>query len=372
MKIEDEWILTSVLPNFIFEQAFNEKYICLTHSQDDRLMSIRNKYSPIDELLDSFIDTRLNKIQPSVILLHKKLYRSRKRHEAVIAFRNLIALTIILGNWIPVIGHKNAMSFSIYFSEYFDLFPLSGYNSKLLFLSTPALSSTMSSTKNKFQSSYYLPSLNMIYSYVDEEIYSVLFKIWENYYVKRQETHFYSSLFRSFEIAFSASKMTLDNQSTVYDIGVKLGLWISAIETMFHPGGDKEIHLHEILFELNQFDFIDNKNSSYKSYFFSNKKKYEINLVAKIYLEMYKARNDFFHGNPIKIFRLYLFNDKRFPPLIQIAPLIYLIALKINLKKNGYLNENANGKFMDSLVRYTKRTNIEDIFTAIVKKIKIK
>jgi hypothetical protein len=50
-------------------------------------------------------------------------------------------------------------------------------------------------------------------------------------------------------------------------------------------------------------------------------------LAAYLYWEIYRARNDFLHGNPVSRERLFPFkNDKR-PPLPHLAPLIYKTAL---------------------------------------------
>ena len=56
-------------------------------------------------------------------------------------------------------------------------------------------------------------------------------------------------------------------------------------------------------------------------------KDHRVNLVQKLYKELYDTRNDFLHGNPVKPKRLYPFRNKNVPHIIRFAPLIYKIAL---------------------------------------------
>jgi hypothetical protein len=52
-----------------------------------------------------------------------------------------------------------------------------------------------------------------------------------------------------------------------------------------------------------------------------------VTFVGKLYKELYDARNDFLHGNPVKVSRLFPFNDRRRPLLNLVAPLIYKVLL---------------------------------------------
>ena len=65
-----------------------------------------------------------------------------------------------------------------------------------------------------------------------------------------------------------------------------------------------------------------------------------VNLVQKLYGELNEARNDFLHGNPVIHSRLFCFCNDRRRSLIEIAPVIYKVALSCFFGQFG----NTRGK----------------------------
>jgi hypothetical protein len=110
----------------------------------------------------------------------------------------------------------------------------------------------VSNAKVKYQSNYLLPDSDSFYPFINNDLFDPLIALWENYYLNKKSDHSFSNVFRSLQLAFSASKMPTDNFSTVYDYGTKIGLWISSIEILFHPGGNGKIGYKEIIKELNK------------------------------------------------------------------------------------------------------------------------
>jgi hypothetical protein len=136
----DSWIFVSLFPNLSLNVLFSTKHAVIVPYDDQRVELIRAKFKPIDELLDSFIDNHLNKYKPSVLLIDKKLYSNKKdRHAAIVAFRNIIALNVILEGWVPLVHSKQSNANATIYSDYYDLFPLDGYGEKLYTIKSPAL-----------------------------------------------------------------------------------------------------------------------------------------------------------------------------------------------------------------------------------------
>lgn len=365
MNNQDSWIFVSIFPNLLETYSFKTSYAVIVPCSDSRVKLLRRKYKPIDELLNSFIDTRLKIIRPNVFLLHKKAYSNQHyRHAAIVAFRNIVALNVILEGWIPLVHATHNNVFTTLYSDYYDFFPLNGYGDKLYFVKTPALSNIVSQTKVKYQSNYSLPEANHFTLFVNQKLFDVLIYIWEDYFVRKKRLDCYSSLFRSLQLAFSACKMPTDNFSTIYDYGTKIGLWISAFEILFHPGKNGSIHCNDIIAELNKYEFSNPKIKK-KSYLIN---KVQTNIVGLIYKEIYDVRNDFFHGNNIDTNRLYVFKQKKFPIITHIAPVLFLMALHVFLQSKKLLLDVKPKNLNERIVQHIMHDRIEEVFTKIIRK----
>src|ERR1035437_8848579 len=210
----NSWIFISVFPNLLLNVKFETSHSIIGPYDDERVKASREKFKPIDQLLDSFIDTHLNKYKPAVLLIDKKIYSNKKdRHEAIVAFRNIIALNVILQGWVPLVHDKQFGANAMVYSDYYDLFPLDGYGEKLYSVKSPALNSIVSNAKIKYQSNYLLPDSDSFYPFINNYLFDPLITLWENYYINKNREHPFSNIFRSLQLAFSASKMPTDNFS---------------------------------------------------------------------------------------------------------------------------------------------------------------
>jgi hypothetical protein len=132
-------------------------------------------------------------------------------------------------------------------------------------------------------------------------------------------------LFRSLEIAFQAGQFPSDGLTGIHDMGMRIGLWVSAFEVLCHPGyrvNKKVVH-----------DFLANARLSPNllqpramvSYAGDD---YEVGVLGLIYEDLYAARNAFMHGNPVDGNRLHFRQDTDRPHLFGLAALVYNIALR--------------------------------------------
>jgi hypothetical protein len=189
-------------------------------------------------------------------------------------------------------------------------------------------------------------------------------KVWKDCFVRGNTSHPYSALLRSLQIAYSACKMPTDNRSSVYDYGVKVGLWISAFEILFHPGSSGNIGYKDIVMELNKYVLIDPQISDKKRLIGSDT---HTNIVGLVYKDIYDKRNDFYHGNEISKNGLDIFNRKEFPPVTHIAPVIYLMALNVFLQSKGLLNHPPAQTLAESTLNYVMQKRIEEPLVKIAK-----
>ena len=73
----------------------------------------------------------------------------------------------------------------------------------------------------------------------DKIIATTLLKIWERRYLNGKINEWKTrTIFRSLEMAYHACTMPSENNSTIYDIGAKISLWVSAFEILSHPSNE--------------------------------------------------------------------------------------------------------------------------------------
>jgi hypothetical protein len=359
MKEKNPWIFVSIFPNLSFRDKIETKYAMIVSEQDERLKYLQSKNEAVESLTKCFIDTRLKEYKPTFLLIHNKLKTNRERHNAVVSFRNIVALSIILDGWLNMILSDNGNVFTTLYSDYYDLFPLSGYADKYFFIQTPAVSNTVSNFITKYQRNYSLPDTHHFHLNKDDDMFNSLINVWEDYFIRRNKIILYNSLFRSLQMAYSACKMPTDNFSSFYDYGTKIGLWISAFEILFHPGANSHVGYQQIVAELSQYQFYDKKLND--SVYLIDKKT-KTNIIGKVYKDIYDARNEFFHGNPVNKNNLFTFDNKKSPALTKAAPVVFFIALQIFLQKNNLLKKKIHNNFSNALFSDFKRNHIEDIF----------
>ncbi|MEW6702940.1 MAG: hypothetical protein AB1298_09525, partial [Bacteroidota bacterium] len=266
MKKKNPWVFVSIFPNLHLKTPIETKYAIIVNEKDDRLKVLQSENESVASLTKSFVDTRLKEINPAFLLIHARLKTNRERHNAIISFRNIVAVSIILEGWLSMVLSENGNVFTTLYSDFYDLFPLGGYSDKYFFIQTPSVSSTISNSITKYQHNYSLPDTRYFHFSKDEDLFISLVKIWETHFIRRNKSHIYNSLFRSLQMAYSACKMPTDNFSTYYDYGTKVGLWISAFEILFHPGSNSHVGYQQIVQELSQYQFYDKnlKTAEYK------------------------------------------------------------------------------------------------------------
>jgi hypothetical protein len=158
---------------------------------------------------------------------------------------------------------------------------------------------------------------------------------WKRRFVRGLEEWRTGVLFRSLEVAFQAARLPGigSRTPTMHDIGVNLALWVSALEILCHPPHEN-VGRDEVLDVLRRVEW-DNQELAAEEYVLHGEKKRKGknlrekrgNFIQKLCVELYRARNDFLHGNKVREDRLFLDGRTDFPPLVCCAPLIYRAAL---------------------------------------------
>ncbi len=170
----------------------------------------------------------------------------------------------------------------------------------------------------------------------DKTTFQLLLAAWSSAYAKNQIVKWrFRVLFRSLEMAYHAASIPFKNNSSIYDYGASISLWVSAFEILLHD--KKYISLNKVLDKIGNFVWhnAENRKKSYKVKIGRGKKQQirNCNFPQKIYYELYKARCNFLHGEPTRFEDLLLFRNRKCFPLNHYSPLLYKAVLYTLLKK---------------------------------------
>ncbi len=127
-------------------------------------------------------------------------------------------------------------------------------------------------------------------------------------------------------MANQASRLSAGSDTTHYDVGRSIALWVSAFEILDHPGtGKSGLGPVYDLLEMVEWESSRSRLRRYKAYEAGKKNRPRRPLACWIYGEIYRARNDFLHGNPVSQKRLIVKQSNR--SLFQYAAPLYRLAL---------------------------------------------
>jgi hypothetical protein len=127
-------------------------------------------------------------------------------------------------------------------------------------------------------------------------------------------------------MAYQAAALPINNQPTMYDYGVRIGSWVSAFEILAHPG-EGQSNLNTVLDLLDEVSWGLPRVGHRRYVIKYKKKKRNVPLALELYKQIYDARNDFVHGNPVALSRLFPFGEESRSVLTAYAPLLYGLAL---------------------------------------------
>jgi hypothetical protein len=104
-------------------------------------------------------------------------------------------------------------------------------------------------------------------------------------------------LFRSLEMARAASKRPGGSDATQYDVGRAVALWVSAFEILAHDG--RHADFGRVLSLLDRVQWLRQPFKVRDRTVIYRQQSIPTNLAGVIYERLYRARNDFLHGNPV-------------------------------------------------------------------------
>jgi len=327
----NEWLIIHILPNLSLNESFETEFIAIVPFNDNRIQGIISQQALAAKILTNFRTETGNEVKPSTLLMRSNAPKSIKNSEAVVAFRNCLAVSSLLHGWAR--SFRGANVFEPIYSDHFDFYPAT-LNKKGdgLVISTPATMGIWPKVEKFYGQTYpHLPIFEQFKAIPDKLLSEKLLKQWKIRFMKpNKDTKISRLLFRSLEVAYQAM-LSPFRHSTLYEYGTHLSLWTSAFEVLAQRGKPGQVGYKDVLKLLGQYRWGEKRLDSKVYKVHKNKNAPKGNLVQKIYRELYDARNDFFHGNPVSESRLYPFRNKERPILPHLAPSLYWVALYVYL-----------------------------------------
>lgn len=339
MKIENAvastWNYFCALPNLStgLRFAFESPLIAIVPPNDPRLQTIIANPAAIAtaSIHNNFSTYDGREFKPCALLFSSALHPNKRTAEAFRSFRNAAAFATLShcrahavssdGQWQPL------------YSDFFDFFPRvpSADERHVGSLSGP-VNSFGEPKQWDFQPSPWIGNPMSFSVSRDNRLWDLLLRSWERRFYSGRSSPTLRHAFRSLDVAYHAARIPTDGLPCIGDAGIRIGLWVSAIEILCHPGSGR-VTLEMIIEELGKISWRDAllNRRSYSIRIGHSKRR--VKFLQRLYKRLYDARNAFFHGNQVSPATPY-FKKKRLSGDLEInGILIYSALLRERLQR---------------------------------------
>jgi hypothetical protein len=319
------WEPVAALPNINLEEPIEGGLAALVPAGDSRVSSLARAHPNFSKYLAGFTDAFARKFKPTVLIIPENVPESILATGALASFRDAVALSVVPYN--RALEVKYSGGHKILWANTFSIFPwMIDKNYEHIVGNTPALLG-MDSTKDfRGQCSPEVFRMTLSNQDIDQPLLAVLIERWRTRYAGGEPAWSDRALFRSLNMAFAASQLPAGSETTFYDVGRSIALWISAFEILAHPrvGGSGLRQVYDLLDKVS-WDLEKSIVANCEAYAGRGRPRKFTNTACWLYGELYHARNDFVHGNPIETDRLTI--EKSGRNLFQFAAPLYRMAL---------------------------------------------
>lgn len=320
------WEFAYLMPHAAFLKPIENEYLALVPHSDARLAAIAQQRPAVSRLMEQFTDQFQRPIEPSALLIGADA-PERVDFYAVASFRNLIALSSVIDAWSFQLSGGSA-GYPLW-SDYFDFYPFTATKDGDELISQSVASMEIwKPDEFTGQRSAHLRTTGFMSFGMDKNVLDGCLKQWNRRFIQNRKEWKTRVLFRSLEIASQASRMPAVGTRfpTIHDAGIGISLWVSALEILSHPR-QGQANLGTVLALLKQASWHHDELKARRYSVALRGKRERVNFVCKLYAELYRARNDFLHGNSVTAGHLFPAKDRGKPILLHCAPLVYRAAL---------------------------------------------
>jgi hypothetical protein len=318
-----EWVPIWVMPNLRLREAIDARQAALVPWEDDRLAQLARKHRRFKSFMSRFTDAFGVPQKPSVLLARK---RSKITSEAMASFRDLVVLSVVPYNRAQLIVYGQG-SRRILFANSFWLYPwMLDKNYKWLITRSLASLGLDEVRRFKGQATPEIFPIELNPVDIDKPLLTALIQRWHRRYFKPKPTWEDRALFRSLNMANMGCHLPSIVDTTLFDHGRTLALWVSAFEILVHPGNAKanQAAVNAVLDRIPYFERAM-RRKAHRTYDPKVKKVTRTTPARAAYAQLYRARNYFLHGEPVSRRSLRLKRTRAH--LIDVAASLYRLAL---------------------------------------------
>lgn len=290
-RVNLEWEPTWILPNVVVNPPIESNPFAIVPRTDARVIEFGKRHPPFARFIGKFKDEFHVVGEPSMILLHVDAPPSCRTADCLTAFRNVLALSVTPYQWAQSILFPNYSG--ICWGDTFAFYPWSlGSDNEHLVCNTAAMFGLHLPDEFYGQRAPALPMAAVNSGTIDQPLFEELRKRWQECYVDGATDENFQRLFRSLDMAYNASLLPSTSNQSIFDLGRRVALWVSAFEILVHPGegSANEARVRSL---LNTYQYLNTVIQKQKF------GPHKLGLAAWVYSLINAARNDFLHGNPV-------------------------------------------------------------------------
>jgi hypothetical protein len=317
------WTPIFVLPNIPLLAAIECEIAALAPAEDPRVTALKRAQPTFRRFLGSFSDNFGEKFEPAVLLVHADAPPTFLEITTLASFRDLIAISAVACN--RALELRQPRGHRVMFGEAFAIYPwMLDKHYEDVIGSTPAILGTHAVAKFKGQSSPTVFRTALDTRDVDQSLLTALLQRWRRHHEAADPAWADIALFRSLNMAYHASLLPAATDTTFYDIGRLVSLWVSAFEILVHPGGNGQANRDKVfeLIEKTPWQLQATANLAHDT---GGRTKVKRTLASWLYQTLLECRNKFLHGNPVDRIDLILPVSRR--TVFEYAAPLYRIAL---------------------------------------------
>jgi hypothetical protein len=347
------WRLAFVMPNLVMRQSFDFGDVAIVNGDEDILQEIENASTAAKALLSGFAGSLVGGRRPAA-LIYRNPDGVADLWSAMVDARNAVAVASACYGWVQSIGLPNA--FAVRYTDHFDFYPRwPTKDGKSLVYQGPAVN-LLSTNVHEFRGTThpYLSVSNFSQPAFDDDLLSSTMGAWRRIHVRGKPSRGDRRLFRALSVAYEACRVPQAMDNPLYDHGKHCSLWVSAFETLAHPGtwvGFQQVV--DLVGKRNLADTNLSRKVRMKVSMRGGKPKFQaLNVAQRLYTRLYAARNKFLHGNKISFRDFVPDGLKAGVRLLDTAPLVFHAALEASMSLHPLVPPRNSSDEIRRILRY--------------------
>ena len=316
------WIPLLIMPNLDMQDAIECEAAAIVGRTHEHVQTIIAEHPNFGLFLSKFHGQFGEEVHPAILMVKADAGTSYFTAEAVSAFRNLVALSVVPLARARRLNYLRAQPLA--FSNVFEFYPwmMDKDYDKLVCL-TPAVWGIHLLSEFSGQSYPEQSQTSLMESDIDKPLVVELMSRWHKRFSDSGGDRHARALFRSLNMANETARMPGNTAVTFHEFGRSLALWVSSFEILTHPDGEGEANINTVFAALDEVEWEDKVLGEAK--YQTGKRRTMRTLACHVYERVHSLRNDFLHGNDVDASHLVVGKEER--QMIDYAAALYRLAL---------------------------------------------